>query len=79
MSMDETTPMLDAKEVAHRLGVSVKTIYRWANAGKLGTKVGPQFWRFMPSAVLAFQRGETQAVPRYPMRAKKGHVDGKET
>ena len=61
--------MLDVKAVADLLGVSDRTIYRLAKAGKLGHKIGPQFWRFLPSDVMAFQRGEK---PRSTATGKKG-------
>jgi hypothetical protein len=73
---DDSKPerMLDAKEVADLLRLHPLTVKRAAREGRLigqrtSGNMGP--WRFMPSAVLAFQRGENRSPAYFKPQAKK--------
>ncbi|MBK8202616.1 MAG: helix-turn-helix domain-containing protein [Bdellovibrionales bacterium] len=52
--MEASERWLSVDEIAHHLGVSKESIYRWAEAGKIpANKVGRQ-WRFKVSEVDAW-------------------------
>lgn len=57
-SMGEPPPgTISVEELASQLGVSVPTIYRWVNTGKLPHFRVRRQIRFLPSEVLPFMRG----------------------
>lgn len=57
-AMGEPPPgTISVEELASQLGVSIPTIYRWVNAGKLPHFRVRRQIRFLPSEVLPFMRG----------------------
>ena len=55
------TPLLAADEVARRLGVSAKTVQRWARDGLIEhVRLGRYLVRFTEEAVGAFLEGKTR-------------------
>jgi len=58
--------LIDIEQAIERLKTSRPTFYRWLREGKLkGMKVGRQ-WRFYPSEIEAFLKGEAQRVEAGP-------------
>ena len=51
---------LTAKEAAEYLKVSVDQIYRYANQGYIGWKMGGWVWRFTLEELDAFAQGRTE-------------------
>lgn len=50
-------PMLTPEDIASAIGVTVQTVYRWLNGGRLrGVKFGPRTWRIAPSEWQRFQK-----------------------
>lgn len=55
---NEPETLLEIEDVARLLKVSPQTVYKLARSGELkGRKVASE-WRFLPSDVSAYQRGE---------------------
>lgn len=56
--INQPETLLEADEVAQILRLHVVTVYRKARSGELrGIRIGGR-WRFRPSDVSAYQRGE---------------------
>ena len=50
--------MLTTKQVAHRLGVTTRTIYEWVKAGRLkARKLGYRTLRFRLADIVKFEEG----------------------